>query len=561
VTRVVLLLALARAATAQIPGVESAKSSVASSQVKVADPLGRTTPRSTITGFTRAVHREDFGTAARYMQLSPSQAAASAGLARDLNDLMDRYFDQPITSLSGSPDGALDDGLPIDRERVGPLTIGDEKVDVALVRVTDPQAGPIWLISSSTLAQVPTLHQSMSETWVERLMPRELVRRSIFGLSLRQWILLAASIAIPLILFRLLSALLVAVMRRTIDDPRRRHLLEVSYEQIRSPSIVVLTLALHFALIPLFGLPLTFRIPYSRVGLVVAVIAVAWLLRRILTVSFERARTMIHGTAHTGARSLMLLGERLAKVLIVVVAILAILTIAGVDTKTALAGFGIGGVAIALGAQKTVENLLGGVFLLSDRALAVGDTCTIANRKGVVEDITLRSVRLRTDEQTLLSIPAGTLSQSSVESFATRGKILIQTKLRLRYGTTAEQLGSILAAIGRLIAGNPKLETETSRVRLIDFGDRAVELELFAYVLTSDGAEFQLVRQDLLLRIATVVESSGSAFAQPTQFVYLEREVGGGVAVRDSIARDDVRLAQLSADTPGENTSIPTRVG
>ena len=136
----------------------------------------------------------------------------------------------------------------------------------------------------------------------------------------------------------------------------------------------------------------------------------------------------------------MNLAERVSKVLVVVVAVFTALKVAGVDTTTALAGLGLGGIAVALGAQKSVENLLGGVFLLSDGALAVGDNCAIANREGIVEDVTLRSVRLRTTEQTLLSVPAGVLAQSSVENLSARQKMLIRTTLRLRYGTTADQL-------------------------------------------------------------------------------------------------------------------------
>ena len=201
------------------------------------------------------------------------------------------------------------------------------------------------------------------------------------------------------------------------------------------------------------GLALTFRLRYGRIALVVLVVAAAWLIRRLLGVSFERARSLIPGSTHSDTRSLMLLFERLIKAFVVVVAVVMVLTLLGVDTKTALAGVGIGGIAIALGAQKTVENLLGGIFLLSDKALAVGDTCTIGNRMGVVEDITLRSVRLRTLEQTLLSIPAGTLSQSNVENLSARGKILIQSRLRLRYGTSADQLRSILGDDRERIGG------------------------------------------------------------------------------------------------------------
>jgi MscS family membrane protein len=174
----------------------------------------------------------------------------------------------------------------------------------------------------------------------------------------------------------------------------------------------------------------------------------------------------------------------------------------------------------------------------------VGDTCSISNRVGVVEDITLRSVRLRTLEQTLLSIPAGTLSQASVENFATRAKILAQTTLRVRYGTTAEQLRSILTGIQRLIAENPKIDTASSRVRLVNFGERAVEIELFAYVLTSDFLEFLVIREDLLLHAVAVVESSGSGFAQPTEFVYIDHKAAGDGQPRESVAHDDVRLAR-----------------
>jgi MscS family membrane protein len=156
----------------------------------------------------------------------------------------------------------------------------------------------------------------------------------------------------------------------------------------------------------------------------------------------------------------------------------------------------------------------------------VGDFCTISNRQGVVEDITLRSVRLRTTDQSLVSVPAGVLAQAEIENFATRQKILIQTILRLRYGTTAEQLQSILDKIRILLGENPNLEKETSRVRLVNFGREAIELELFAYVRTTEAPKFLAEREKVLLEIAVIVEAAGSGFAQPTQFVYMDEWAG-----------------------------------
>lgn len=545
---VLLSVALAHTLVAQVPGIGSSKTATEPQQAQVEDPLGRSTPRGTITVFTEAVHRGDFVAAARTMQLTPSQQVSAKELASGLSELMDRYFDQGVTTINGTPDGALDDGLPIDRERVGPLAIAGRRVFVELVRVADSLTGPIWLISQETLARVPVLRRSITAAWYERIMPTALVRRAVFGVSLAQWILLAASFVIPLIVLRFLATVFIALVRRVVEDPVRERRLEAWYRAVRSPAILVLTLAIHLSSVLSIGLPLTFRIRYGRLGVVAAVIALAWLVRRLVTVSFERTRNLVWGRGSTNARSLMLLGERVVKLVVTVAAILAILSIAGVDTKTALAGLGIGGVALALGAQKTVENFLGGVFLLSDRALAVGDMCSINNRVGWVEDITLRSVRLRTLDQTLVSIPAGVLAQAGIENFATRGKILMQTPLRLRYGTNAEQLRRILDGVRARLAAHPKLERDVSRIRLTNFGEQAVELEVFTYVMTSDYGEFLAVREDLLLEIAGIVEAAGSGFAQPTQFVYMDNEAGQA-PIRPAVAPDDVRLASI-ADTP-----------
>ena len=544
-TTVLSFVVFAHTLVAQIPGVTSQASTPTPQQA--VDPLERTTPRGSLAAFIQAVEREDYVLAARYLQVSESQRRSTEPLARDLKALMDRYFSEPITSISDSPEGALDDGLPIDRERVGPLNINDTKTDITLVRVTDPQAGKVWLISSETLALVPALNRSVARTWIERVMPSALLNRELFGVSLAHWIVLVATLVIPFFLFALLATGLMVVVRRMLPDPTRRHDLDVWYSATRWPAIGVVVLAVQLTMLRFLGYPLAFRITYAHIALIVAVIAMTWLLRRILTLGFARARNMVWGKDRTSTQSLMLLGERLLKTLVVVVAILAILSIAGVNTKTALAGIGIGGVALALGAQKTVENFLGGVFLLSDRVLAVGDVCSISNRVGTVEDITLRSVRLRTVDQTLVSVPAGVLAQAGIENFASRQKIPVQAVLRLRYGTTTQQLKQILDGVRERLAGDSTIEKASARIRLINFGERALELELFAYALTPDFGEFLAVREALFLEIASIVEGAGTAFARPTEFVYVDGKPVPDASVATSARRDvgvpdDVRL-------------------
>ena len=255
---------------------------------------------------------------------------------------------------------------------------------------------------------------------------------------------------------------------------------------------------------------------------------------RLMSLSFQHAGIVALRRGHAGTRTLLLLSERIAKVFLALLAVFGLLALAGLDLTTALAGVGIVGVAIAFGAQKTVENLLGGVFLLTDRVIAVGDYCRVSDREGWIEDITLRSVRLRTLQQTLLSVPAGVLSQGNIENYSTRGKILIQSRLRLRYGATVDQLQGVLDGIRQLIAGDSRIDQSSARVRLVDFSANGVEIELFAFVETGDVLQFLEVREQVLLHVAAVVESAGCGFAAPPQFMYGAQDSGAASMTADT---------------------------
>ncbi len=521
-----LCLLLCAHAFAQLPGTMTAPGATPVAPVAAAeahvDPFGRTTPRGTVTGFIRTSQRGDYAGATRFLQVPTGQSAHAETLARQLKELMDRYYVHSIESISDKPAGDVNDGLPLDRERVGSIAIGSMKMDILLIRVKGTGGDQIWLICSETLAQVPEMYDLLEETWVNRMMPRVLVERSFLGFSAAQWIAWAASILLPLLLMWLVARLTLAGIERAtlqIDSKRRA---ERWLSGMRSPITLVIVMLVNLLAVRTLGLSLSFRLAYRQVGIIVVLIGVTWLVRRALKLLFERARTVawIHGD--TNRRSLMMLGERLMSVFVVVVAVFAVLTVLGVDTKTALAGVGIGGVAVALGAQKSIENVLGGIFLLMDNALAVGDRCSISNRLGYIEDITLRSVKVRTDDQSLLSVPAGALAQSNIENFATRRKTLLETRVRLRYGATAAQIREVLSGIQKLCAENRRVEQETKRIRLVGFGERGIEIEIYLYVLTSDTATFFETREELLLAVADIVEASGSGFAGPTEFLYLD---------------------------------------
>lgn len=176
--------------------------------------------------------------------------------------------------------------------------------------------------------------------------------------------------------------------------------------------------------------------------------------------------------------------------------------------------------------------------VLGDEVIRVGDTCRFGDRVGTVEDISLRSTRIRTPERTQLSIPNGSLATMNIENLTLRDKILFNPKLKLRIETSPDQLRYVLAQVRRLLYEHPKVETAGARARLTSFDDSTYTIEIFGYVLTRDYAEFLAIGEDLLLRIMEIINTSGSGLAHPSQTLYLGRDSGLDKDKTESVHRE-----------------------
>jgi MscS family membrane protein len=185
---------------------------------------------------------------------------------------------------------------------------------------------------------------------------------------------------------------------------------------------------------------------------------------------------------------------------------------------------GIGGLAIGLGAQKTFENLLGGISILTDRALLIGDTCKIGDRSGTVEDIGLRSTKLRTEDRTLVSIPNGTVATATLENYRFRDKILCKQVVRLRYDLSPDHVRYVLTQVRDVLAHHAKLDADSARVRLLRFAENAIEVELYAYVLDRDYNVYLEVQEDLMLQVMETLDRTGAAIALPSQTTVVNQE-------------------------------------
>lgn len=210
----------------------------------------------------------------------------------------------------------------------------------------------------------------------------------------------------------------------------------------------------------------------------------------------------------------------------------------GLQIIPLLAGLGIGGIAIALAARPTLENVIGGLILFADKPVKVGDLCGFGDELGFVEEIGLRSTRIRKIDDTLVSIPNAQFSQMSLENRTRRHKFLYESTLQFRYESTDDQLRYLLVQIREMLFAHPRVYHDHLRLRFLGFGDYSLDIYLFAYLRAKDRDQFLAVREDVNFRIMKIVKECGASFAFPSTTAYIAQDgEADEKAVRDSEKR------------------------
>jgi MscS family membrane protein len=261
----------------------------------------------------------------------------------------------------------------------------------------------------------------------------------------------------------------------------------------------------------------------EQIGLIVAL---AWMILRVVESgeALVRARALRRG--RTTLLPLLPVLRKSVKILIATFAGLAVLHSFGVNVIAVMAGLGVGGIAVALAAQKTVENFIGGITLYADQPVRVGEFCRFGETIGTVEEVGLRSTRVRTLERTIVTIPNSEFSNFQIENFARRDCIWYHPTLNVHYETTPDQIRYILVEARRMLYAHPKVDSASARIRFVGFGRASLDLEVFSYVTVTDYGEYLEVAEDLNLRLMDIVAAAGSSLVFPAQTTYVEKGRG-----------------------------------
>ena len=473
------------------------------------DPLGRETPQDSVFHFLETCHARDYSKALNYLDLRkmPPADRAKQGpeIAAQLEDLLDDTpFD--ITMLSRDPEGDVSDGLAGVRERLDTFHIHGQTLELQLERIQLRPGYRIWVVSSDSVPLIPEAHQVVTETAFEKKLPQPLVRFEIADTPVWRWLALGLVAIAIWLLAGLVSWALVSALRPVANG-----------SAFRGPLRIGLAVAGFRAAMELAPPATLARLYLNRVLGLILFLAIAWAGGAVIDVAAERWRSRLDPRAHALSYSVLPLGRQMTKVLIFLFAILSVLSLWGYNTSTILAGLGVGGLAVALAAQKTIENLFGGISVIGDRPVLVGDVCRFGDRTGTVMHIGLRSTRIRTPERTIISVPNSQFSSVALENISGRDKIWFHPTFSLRRDTTSEQLLKVLSSMTEILRGHSRVEVGALPVRFVGVGSYSLDIDAAAYVKTADYDEFLALQQELLLKMLQAVEQAGTSLAVPLQ--------------------------------------------
>ena len=485
-------------------------------------------PRAALQSFLRFAEANEWVSAAAYLSVPTAQRDRSAQLARRLKTVLDQRLAVDVRTVSGAVSGDTTDG-DVGGDRIGVISSANGREDpVRMVRLSaPPSGGPVrWVFSQATVGLVDDWFDNLGAPWLRERLPQTLMREGPLNVYYWQWI--GLGMAIPVVL--LVAWGLGAVLRNLLGRIARHTVTEwddLLLEHLRGPFRLW---AASLAIGPLLSLlDLNTRVAgfFTSLTRGLVLLSIFWGLLRIIRLAQERVANAAWATGQgTQARTLVPLLGNFLRVTLAIIALLVALAQFGYPVGTLLAGLGIGGIAVALAAQKTVEHLFGSVSLAADNAFRVGDWVRAGTAEGAVERIGLRSTSIRTVDRTVVRVPNGRLADERIETFGERDRILLRTDIDLTYTTTPEQLECIRDALEAALRAHPMVFSDVVRVHVVGFTDSAIRINVVSWFLTTDWQEFLRIRHDVLITFMRIIRDNGSSFAFPSRTVYHVQQDG-----------------------------------
>jgi MscS family membrane protein len=487
------------------------------------------TPRAALTRFFELSRRGDYEGAAKLLDLPPDIAPERAPeLAKRLRLAMDQLRWIDLNKVSAANNGATGDGLPASIDEVTRLPI-DRSLQAPVRLVRRGGADGRWLFSKMTVERIDDFYTHLPNRILLDLTPEPLLRMGPKSMLFAQWIALPVFLCLITVagiaLSRLSRKAIRPIVRRTSgqwDD--------ALLERIGSPLSIMFAVGAGYLLLPLLGLYAPAQSFASTALRAVFIANFFWGLARSVDVTEQLLARAQWGHSSPSTRATLVFASRFGKMIIAAFALIALFSEMGYPVTTLLAGLGVGGIAVALSAQKSLENLFGAFAIAVDQPFREGDFIRVDGMLGTVEMIGMRSTRIRTLDRTLVSIPNGKLSEMRIETFAARDRVRMSFSFGLTYNTTESQLRAIISEFEELLGQSKKIWPDGRSVRFRELGESALMIEAGCFFNTADFDEFTVIRQELLLGLMKIVEQNEASFAMPTRTLTFDPKTASSAA-------------------------------
>ena len=511
-----LSVALPNNAYAAEPGAlgVSESSSEESAESPRPDSFGRDTPRHTVQGFISALSENDYLLASNYLNVPKSDNPTT--IVRQFKQALDaggRF--QPDLQISNESEGNLTDQLPPQQENVGVISIGEKDVSLILEKVISDRGEKYWQFSNDTLSSIPEVIENTEPTLVSRYTIDSLEGKKLFGYQLADLVAALTMVVSSFILTYIGVWLLYHLLR--IVYPRLRGTpLPLPNKVILPLSVVVMALILSEVMV-YAGVSVTLREPVNRFTDIASWVALTWLLLRVIDAIFTRAVNLSYKKNYTERVSILGLLRKVVKALLLIFAVIVIFGNLGFDLTTGIAALGVGGLALALGAQKTIENLVGSVVVVADSPVRIGDYCKFGTYEGTVIDIGIRSSRVRTLSRTIVTVPNGDFSSMQIENFTSRDMFRFCHLLYLKRTADLNVVFKMVNDLDKFIKEHDLTNQEWNQVNILELRQDCYVVQLQAYVNAVGIIEFYDKQNTLFIDVLKKVSEYKVEHALPTQ--------------------------------------------
>ena len=483
-------------------------------RVLAPDSFGRTTPRRTVQGFISALSENDFLLASNYLNLSKSDNATTE--VRQFKLALDsggRFL--PDLQINNTAEGNLTDQLPPSQENVGVITIGEKSTPLILERVVSEEGEQYWQFSTETLNAIPEVIEDSEPTLVSRYTIDSLEDKKLFGYQLTDLSAALLMIVSSFILTYLMVWLCYHLLK--LVYPRMRGVVLPLPDKVILPlSVVIMALILPEVMV-YTGVSVTLREPINRFTEIASWLAITWLLLRVIDAMFTRAVNLSYKKNHIERVSILGLMRKLVKALLLIFAIIVIFGNLGFDLTTGIAALGVGGLALALGAQKTIENLVGSVVVVADSPVRIGDYCKFGTYEGTVIDIGIRSSRVRTPTRTIVTVPNGDFSSMQIENFTSRDMFRFLHQLYIKRTADIDVVFKMVKHLDEFLDEHELTNQEWNQVNIMELRQDCFIIQLQAYINATGIIEFYEKQNVLFVDLLMQVRLYDVEHALPTQ--------------------------------------------